>query len=248
MRSSAPWILPDWPAPPRVRALTTTRFGGVSLSPFDSLNLAQHVGDRPESVAANRNWLKNKMGLLNEPLWLHQGHGTRVVAACVGSAPVEADGAYTGIAGPVCAVLTADCLPVLLCARSGAAVAVAHAGWRGLAAGVVEAAVGGLHSIGETQLMAWLGPAIGPLAYVVGDEVRTAFVGRDARAAEAFTPAVGNGWHADLYRLARQRLLDCGVEQIFGGGFCTHTDHHRFYSFRRDGNTGRMASMIWLQA
>ncbi|MEE8429439.1 MAG: peptidoglycan editing factor PgeF [Gammaproteobacteria bacterium] len=242
------WIIPDWPAPPCVRALTTTRIGGISVSPFDTLNMARHVGDRAGSVAANRQWLHDSVGLSAQPRWLRQAHGNQIVDAGVVSAPVEADGSYTRAADTVCVVLTADCLPLLLCERFGAAVAVAHAGWRGMAAGVVEAAVASLAPVAPDQLMAWLGPAIGPIAFVVKDEVRATFLAKDVAAAEAFHPVAGDRWQADLYQLARQRLVACGVGGIHGGGFCTYTDEKRFYSFRRNKTTGRMATLIWIQS
>jgi YfiH family protein len=210
------------------------------------MNPADHVGDDPDAVQANRVRLGEALQLPASPVWLQQVHGTRVVDAASITGPVEADGAFAGQPGVVCAVLTADCLPVLLCDRHGNRVAVVHAGWRGLAAGVVEQAVAAMQVPGDSVL-AWLGPAIGARAYVVGDEVRDAFVGHAARARDAFRPAASGGWHADLYRLARQRLATCGVEAVFGGGFCTFTDDRRFYSYRRDGVTGRMASLIWLE-
>jgi len=240
------WIIPDWPVPELVRAVTTTRQGGVSQGPWTSMNPADHVGDDLDAVQANRARLEEGLQLPASPLWLQQVHGTRVVDAAGVAGPVEADGAFAGRAGVVCAVLTADCLPVLLCDRNGTRVAAAHAGWRGLAAGVVEHTVAALQVPGDSVL-AWLGPAIGAGAYVVGDEVRDAFVGHAAGAQAAFHPAASGGWHADLYRLARQRLAACGVKAVHGGGFCTFTDEQRFYSYRRDGVTGRMASLIWLE-
>ncbi len=240
------WIIPDWPAPERVRAVTTTRRGGVSQDPWTSMNPADHVGDDLDAVQANRARLEDGLQLPASPLWLQQVHGTRVVDAAGTSGPVEADGAFAGRTGVVCAVLTADCLPVLLCDPNGTRVAAAHAGWRGLAAGVVEQAVAALQVPGP-ELLAWLGPAIGAEAYVVGDEVRTAFMKHDPGARDAFRPAASGGWHADLYRLARQRLAACGVKAVHGGGFCTFTDDRRFYSYRRDGVTGRMASLIWIE-
>jgi len=211
------------------------------------LNLAQHVGDQPQSVNSNRAWLKKAVKLPSEPRWLRQVHGTKVLEADRIQAVEEADGSYSRNTGQVCVVLTADCLPILLCEQTGAAVAVVHAGWRGLAAGVVEAAVNALTPVAPGQLMAWLGPSIGPAAFVVGDEVRSGFIERNEIAAEAFRPAVGKGWHADLSQLARQRLMGCGVRHVYGGGFCTYTDHRQFFSYRRDGTTGRMATLIWIQ-
>jgi len=237
-------IHPRWPAPPSVRALSTTRSGGVSRAPFDHLNLALHVGDDPEAVAENRRRLACHAGLPEAPRWLEQVHGTRVLRA--EEADCRADGRYSNRPGEVCAVLTADCLPVLLCDRAGREVAAVHAGWRGLLEGVVEAALDCFQAP-PSAIMAWLGPAIGPTAFEVGDEVRGAFVARDPGAADAFRPA-GGRWLADLYRLARRRLAARGVTAVHGSGFCTHDDPRRFYSYRRDGRTGRMASLIWLES
>jgi len=240
------WIVPDWPAPANVYAACTTRRGGVSQGPYAGMNPADHVGDAAAAVAANRRRLVQVLDLPAAPVWLRQVHGTRVIdAAAAGLAP-EADAAFSRRPGVVCAVLTADCLPLLLCDRAGTVVAAVHAGWRGLAAGVVERSVAAL-DIAPGQVLAWLGPAIGPAAYTVGDEVREAFIGHDPQAAAAFAPAPGGGWRADLYRLARQRLAACGVSDIWGGGRCTFTEARDFYSYRRDGVTGRMASLIWLE-
>jgi YfiH family protein len=243
------FIWPDWPVPARVKAVTTTRRGGVSQAPFDTLNLATHVGDDPTAVAANRSALVEALGLSNEPCWLEQVHGTGVAALHemnLTSMPPKADASTTMTPGQVCAVLTADCLPVLFCDRAGTQVAAAHAGWRGLAAGVLEAAVAAME-VPTQDIFAWLGPAIGPAAFEVGDEVRQAFVDRDQGAAETFLPQGQGHWLADIYRLARQRLQAIGVNTVFGGGLCTYQDSTRFYSYRRDGVTGRMASVIWLE-
>jgi purine-nucleoside/S-methyl-5'-thioadenosine phosphorylase / adenosine deaminase len=243
---SRDWIIPRWPAPEQVRAISTTRHGGVSSPPYDTLNLAEHVGDEAGAVAANRERLAQVMRLPARPAWLQQVHGIQVVNAAGVTAPVAADAAYALEPGLICAVLTADCLPVLLCDRGGRAVAAAHAGWRGLAAGVIEQTIAALPVPGG-ELMAWLGPAISAEAYRVGEEVRETFVIHDPAAETAFRPAAGGGWHADLYRLARQRLRSHDVTAVHGGGFCTWQDPVRFYSYRRDGVTGRMASLIWLQ-
>jgi YfiH family protein len=243
---SSEWISPRWPAPERVRAVSTTRHGGTSRPPYDTLNLAEHVGDEAVAVAANRNQLRQALQLPAMPAWLQQVHGVQVVNAAGVTAPVAADAAYALEAGVVCAVLTADCLPVLLCDRGARAVAAAHAGWRGLAAGVIEQTIAAMPVPGG-ELMAWLGPAISAAAYVVGEEVRDTFLSHDPAAVTAFRPAADGGWHADLYRLARQRLQSQGVTEVHGGGFCTWEDPLRFYSYRRDGVTGRMASLIWLQ-
>ncbi len=235
-------IVPGWPAPPNVQALCTTRSGGCSEGSYAGLNLAAHVGDSPVAVAANRQQLRRLLPAM--PLWLNQVHGARCVAADAAWNGVRADASVAHTAGVVCAILTADCLPLLLCDDQGTAVAAVHAGWRGLAAGVIEAAVLAMHVPGK-HLLAWLGPAIGPEAYEVGSDVREAFLADDQNAASAFRPR-GEKWLCDLYALARRRLAAVGVEQVFGGGLCTFTDAARFYSFRRDGAAGRMASVIWL--
>ncbi len=242
---SGSWIAPDWPAPPGVRAISTTRIGGYSDRPYQGLNLASHVGDRVETVVANRAWLCNTLGLPAEPLWLRQVHGKRVVTADAAAGEPEADASFAGQPGVVCAVLTADCLPLLLCDRQGTRVGAAHAGWRGLAAGIIEATMDAMDRAG-TELMAWLGPAIGPDAFEIGAEVRQTFVAHDRRAAEAFRRTASERWLADIYELARQRLAARGVAAVYGGGECTMSDAARFYSYRRDGTTGRMASLIWL--
>ena len=240
------WIVPDWPVTAAVRAVTTTRQGGVSKGSYASMNPANHVDDDPAAVSANRKILQQALGLPAQPLWLQQVHGTTVVNAAAASGTTQADAAYSTQAGVVCAVLTADCLPVLLADSSGRCVAAVHAGWRGLLAGVIEQAVSAMgHPAGD--LLAWLGPAIGPAAFQVGDEVRAAFVARDALAAGAFRQEVDGKWLADLYLLARQRLAGCGVNTVYGGGYCSYTDAERFYSYRRDGTTGRMATLIWLE-
>ncbi|MDD3352736.1 peptidoglycan editing factor PgeF [Zoogloea sp.] len=239
------FISPDWPAPVRVRALSTTRAGGVSQAPYASLNLGTHVGDRPEAVAENRRLLAAHLPA--EPCWLNQVHGARVVDAAGPGGLPDADAAFARETGQVCAVMTADCLPVLLCDRSGQVVAAAHAGWRGLHGGVLEATVGAM-AVPSSQILAWLGPAIGPDAFEVGEEVRARFMALDPASAKAFRPAPAHGkWMADLYLLARQRLAALGVSAVHGGGACTVSDAQRFFSYRRDGTTGRMASLIWLE-
>ncbi|NIR30735.1 MAG: peptidoglycan editing factor PgeF [Gammaproteobacteria bacterium] len=246
-RDAAPHILPQWPAPRRVRAATTTRSGGYSEPPYHRANLALDVGDDPRAVSANRTHLVRTLHLPEKPRWLHQVHGTRVVAADAATEPVPADACISRRPGQVCAVLTADCLPVLLCDRSATCVAAAHAGWRGLSAGVLEATVGAL-GCAPADVLAWLGPAIGPDAYQVGPEVREAFVAVDPGAATAFAPCSHGRWLADLYALARQRLGRAGVTDIQGGGACTFHEVQRFFSYRRDGRrTGRMATLIWLE-
>lgn len=234
-------LLPNWPAPPNVRACTTTRDGGVSLGPYASLNLGDHVGDDPAAVAENRARLRRELALPAEPLWLTQVHGI-VVAEGQGGC---ADASVAFGPGTVCTVMTADCLPLLLCDRAGTRVAAVHAGWRGLLAGVIEATVTRL-GVPGTEVLVWLGPAIGPDAFEVGAEVRAAFVAEDAAVAAAFTPSPAGRWLADIYALARLRLARCGVTAVYGGELCTWSDAARFYSYRRDGVTGRMASLIWL--
>jgi len=237
-------ILPDWPAPANVRALQTTRRGGFSCTPYDTLNLGMHVGDDALAVAANRQLLN--AWVPSEPVWLEQVHGTQVVSAEQAGCLPRADGCIARRPGAVCAVMTADCLPLLLCDRAGSVVAAVHAGWRGLAAGVIEAAVAAM-ACPPPELMAWLGPAIGPLAFEVGEEVRAAFVAHQTEAAASFTPHAAGKWLADIYGLARLRLYAAGVRSIHGGGLCTYTDAAQFYSYRRDGATGRMATLIWLE-
>jgi hypothetical protein len=237
---------PEWPAPPRVRAAITTRAGGVSAAPWHSLNLADHVGDDPDRVAENRRRLREHGRLPAEPFWLQQVHGCDVADAGAAGAVCVADAAVATQPGAVCAVLTADCLPVLFCSRGGDWVAAAHAGWRGLAAGVLEQAVARAPAP-AADLLAWLGPAIGPAAFEVGSEVRDAFLADDPGAAECFVASPAGRWLADLYGLARRRLARGGVGWVGGGGLCTFTDAGRFFSFRRDGTTGRMASLIWLE-
>lgn len=240
------WITPDWPAPRNVRALFTTRNGGVSLGNYASLNLGDHVGDEPSAVAHNRALLRSV--LPGEPRWLKQVHGAVPIQVDDVGGVVEGDAAFSSRAGTVCAVLVADCLPVLLCDRTGSVVGVAHAGWRGLAAGVIERTAISMGSQ-QTPLLAWLGPAIGPNRFEVGEEVREAFIEHDQNAALAFAPHAHGKWLADLYLLARQRLAAVGVTEVYGGGECTFSDPARFFSHRRDGktgNTGRMAGLIWL--
>jgi YfiH family protein len=238
------FLRPDWDLPVRVRAAMTTRAGGVSPAPYDSFNLATHVGDRMDAVTENRRRLREALALPAEPAWLEQVHGTGV-AALPKPASGPADAAVTFTRGPVCAVLVADCLPVFLASRAGDRVGIAHAGWRGLAAGVVEATIAALECAAR-DLVAWLGPSIGPAAFEVGDEVREAFIVRDAGADAAFRRGRAGRWLADLPALARRRLRAAGVDRVTGGGHCTVTDAARFYSYRRDGATGRMAALAWL--
>lgn len=241
------WLVPEWPVPPWVRACTTTRDGGVSAGSFASLNLAEHVGDDPSHVTENRRRLLAALHLSTMPLWLQQVHGVVAVDAATVKPGCAADASFVSSPGAACAVLTADCLPVLLCDSGGTRVAAVHAGWRGLLGGVIENTVRALHCPGP-QLLAWLGPAIGPLAFEVGDDVRDAFLAEDPQAAVAFEPSPAGRWLADIYMLARQRLRRVHVTAVYGGHWCTVNDGRRFYSYRRDGVTGRMASLIWLES
>lgn len=244
--SAAPhpeWIVPDWPAPGHVRALVTTRSGGVSTGAYESLNLGARVGDDPAHLARNRAILRRCLPA--EPAWLRQVHGTAVVDVARAPAETEADGAVTREEQVVCAVLTADCLPVLFCDRDGSAVGIAHAGWRGLAAGILENTVRAMR-MPPDRLIAYIGPGIGAQAYEVGEDVRDAFVRASLGAAAAFSGKSNGKFLADLYFLARSRLAAAGLAEICGGGFCTASEK-RFFSFRRDGITGRMASLIWLE-
>ena len=244
-------VLPaDWPAPAGVHALTTLRGpAGDSAPPFDRFSFGLRNGDDPAAVAANREMLERGLDLPSAPQWLRQVHGTRVVRidapADAGADEPEADAAVTATPGVVLAVLTADCLPVVLCAGDGSEVGAAHAGWRGLAAGVLEATVAAMRAP-PARLLAWLGPAAGPQAYEVGAEVREAFVARDAGADAAFAATRPGHWRVDLYALARRRLQDAGVGRVFGGGLCTISDTARFFSHRRDQRTGRMATLAWM--
>ncbi len=240
------WIVPDWPAPPQVRALITTRAGGASRGVYAGLNLGLNSGDDVDAVAQNRANLRQ--WLPAEPLWLRQVHGISVVDAVAVDASPEADAAFARRPGTVCAALTADCLPLLLCDAAGTTVAAVHAGWRGLCAGVIEQALLAI-DLAPQSMLAYLGPAIGPAAYEVGAEVRDAFVAADPKgdAGSAFVPGKPGKFYADLYALARRRLARSGVAQIYGGSYCTYTERERFYSYRRDGATGRMASLIWME-
>ncbi len=241
------WIVPDWPAPPWVCSVATTRHGGVSADPYSSFNLAEHVGDDPFAVAHNRKFLNERFKLPSPPRWLNQVHGVDVVDAALIKPGCAGDASHSDQSGVVCAVLTADCLPVLLCDRERMHIAAAHAGWRGLAQGVLTNVVAAMQSP-PAQMMAWLGPAIGPSAFEVGDDVYGAFVGQNPAWREGFTPTPAGRWLADLYQLARWQLHKLGVTAVYGGHWCTYSDAQRFYSYRRDGVTGRMASLIWMKS
>jgi YfiH family protein len=237
----------DWPVPPGVHALSTVRHGlGVSTPPFDHFNLGSRCGDNVDAVLENRRQLQAALHLPSPPRWLRQVHGV-AVAVEPGFDEPEADAAVTATPGRVLAILTADCLPVVFASRTGDDIGAAHAGWRGLCAGVLEAAVGAMHTPAQ-QLMAWLGPAAGPQAYEIGEDVFAAFVQRDPAAAAAFVATRPGHWKMDLYALARQRLQAVGVTAVFGGEQCTISDPARFFSHRRDQRGGRIATLVWMQA
>lgn len=238
-------IHPDWPAPSNVRAVFTTRENGFSSGIYQGLNLGSHVGDAADVVELNRRQLQQQLGLHASPLWLTQVHGTDIFIAeeAQFESPV-ADAAVTHTPELALTVMTADCLPVLFCNKAGTVVATAHAGWRGLCAGVLEKTIGAMQ-VAPEDILAWIGPAIGPTAFEVGSEVKAAFVDSAAEAEQAFKPQ-GDKWLADLFMLARQRISASGVTDIYGGDTCTFSDPQRFYSYRRDGQTGRMAGLIWL--
>ncbi|MDR3214378.1 MAG: peptidoglycan editing factor PgeF [Azoarcus sp.] len=246
MTETNAFFAPAWPAPRAVRALVTTRRGGNSKAPYDSFNLGLHVGDDPAAVAANRALLRRHLPA--DPCWLEQVHGVEVARAEDGGqgTAIRADAAVARTAGAVCVVMTADCLPVLFCDDGGTVVAAAHAGWRGLVAGVLEAALAAMATPPE-RIMAWLGPAIGSTAFEVGAEVRDAFLAGDPGAHAAFAERDTPGkWLANLFTLARRRLARAGVSRVYGGGTCTFTGIERFYSYRHEGTTGRFASLVWL--
>ena len=258
------WIIPDWPAPANVRAVSTTRSGGVSKGAYTSFNLGAHVGDDPRAVAENRLFLRSELNLPREPRWLKQIHGARITtigcseyllsptgegARGVETASFEttADAEVTQSSSEACVIMTADCLPVLFCDRAGKIVAAAHCGWRSLAAGILEATVAAMHVL-PAEILAWLGPAIGPDVYQVGDDVRAALTTAHPDAEQAFEPQQPGKWLCDLYLTASQRLRRAGVTHIYGGGFCTYSERERFFSYRRDGECGRMATLIWLES
>jgi polyphenol oxidase len=244
MKLNDTFIHPDWPAPANVKALQTTRLGGISVAPYDTFNLGLHVGDDPVRVNRNRQLLEPL--LPSEPVWLEQVHGTVVANADLADCRVVADACIARHRGAVCVVMTADCLPVLLCDEDGTVVGAAHAGWKGLAAGVIEATVKEM-GVEPHKLMAWLGPAIGPHAFEVGAEVRAIFMAHASEADQAFTPHGAEGkYHADINLLARQRLNVLGITSVFGGTYCTYHQKDKFFSYRRDGVTGRMGTFIWL--
>jgi YfiH family protein len=242
MNGAEHFLFPDWPAPANIHAATTLRTGGVSAGPYASLNPALHVGDDLDAVIQNRRLIREKLALPSEPFWLEQIHSNKIVKAGIEAGLPQADASHTDAPGVVCAVLTADCLPLLLCSSDGQRIAAVHAGWRGLAAGIITHAV---LALGGKDLLAWLGPAIGPDRFEVGEDVRAAFVQKSPDFAEAFKPQAGGKWLADIYRLARIELNALGITSIHGGQFCTVAEPDRFFSYRRDTVTGRMATLIW---
>lgn len=243
-KQNFPIIKPDWPAPPQVKAFTTTRQSGFSVGAYASFNLGLHVDDDLQHVEQNRSLLLRACHLPSEPIWLNQTHSAIVVNA-ENVETSSADAIYSFKPNLVCAILTADCLPILLCDKNAKCVAAIHAGWRGLAAGIIENTVAALN-IPAANIMAWLGPAISSVNYEVGAEVREQFLAHDKNAESAFTP--NKKWQADIYALAKLQLKKCNIQQIYGGDHCTYNQSDLFYSYRRDKITGRMASIIWLQS
>ena len=255
-------IEPEWPAPKGVHSAFTLRTGGVSRSPYDSLNVGAHVGDVAAAVEENRRRVRERLGLPAEPAWLQQVHGVEVAdldaaaearlsPGAEGASPLafgfmRADAAVTPVSRRVCVIQVADCMPVLFAACDGSAVGAAHAGWRGLAGCVLEETVRRL-GVPAHQLIAWLGPTIGQDHFEVGDEVRAAFTSHDPDAASSFEANARGRWQCDLYTLARRRLIALGIRDIFGGGWCTYADADRFFSYRRDGQCGRMAALVWME-
>ena len=236
------WLQPDWPVPSNVHAATTLRTGGVSQGRYASLNPATHVGDNIDSVSQNRQTIQTLLDLPSEPVWLNQIHSNRAVKAIATDTPQQADASYTDKPGVVCAVLTADCLPLLVCTANGTEIAAIHAGWRGLLDGVIDSTIDAMQN---KDALVWLGPAIGQERFEVGAEVRTAFLAKSAEYASAFKQHGQDKWLADIYQLARINLAALGIDKVYGGNFCTVTDKERFYSYRRNKDTGRMATLIW---
>ena len=242
------WIKPNWPVPEKISCISTTRRGGFSKGSFTSLNLGNFVDDTKECVTKNRNVLIKQLSIQQEPNWLEQQHGTDVVQLTLSNNLThKADAAFTTEQNTICVVLTADCLPVLLCDREGKCVVAAHAGWRGLLNGILENTLGAL-PVRKKNLLCWLGPAIGPEKFEVGEDLKHFFVNKFQQHENAFRPSSTGKCLADIYQLARNILVHLGVENIYGGGYCTYTEKDRFYSYRRDGKTGRMATMIWINS
>jgi polyphenol oxidase len=242
MNPNKHWLQPDWPAPSNVHAATTLRTGGVSKGEYASLNPATHVGDNTDSVSQNRQIIKTMLDLPSEPIWLNQTHSNRAVKAIATDTPQQADASYTNQPSVVCTVMTADCLPLLVCSLDGSEIAAIHAGWRGLLDGVIDNTINALKN---RDLLVWLGPAISPVRFEVGNEVRAAYTEKSSEYAPAFKQQSQDKWLANIYQLARINLAAFGINKVYGGNFCTVTDKERFYSYRRDQVTGRMATLIW---
>lgn len=241
------WIEANWPAPAHVHAGTTTRLGGTSSASYDSFNLAEHVGDDRHKVNANRELLRRYLQLPANPVWLRQAHGNHVINARTAARNTTADGSYTDTAGIVCAVLTADCLPLLLCDTRGMEIAAIHIGWRSFSSNIIRNALA-VFSVPPSELMAWLGPCISSNHYEVGNDVRDPCLERSTLFDIAFTPVRDGHWRADLARLAKLELEEHGLDNIYGGEYCTFAEKSLFYSYRREGTTGRMASLIWMDS
>ena len=238
-------IIPDWPAPHWVKAYTTSRIGGFSHAPYNSLNIAIHVGDDLDDVSNNRQLLQKSLHLKKPIIWLNQIHGNNIISADYPINSLEADAIYSRTEKTVCAVQTADCLPLLICCSSSYCVAAIHAGWKGLSAGIIETTIDTL-ALPPNDTLVWLGPAIGPKAFIVGEEVLQTFIDNDPIAISAFQPLGNKQWQASLYKLAQQRLQKLGITTLYGGNYCTFSDKRRFFSYRRDQITGRMLSLIWI--
>ena len=267
MNKTKHWLVPDWPAPANIHAATTLRTGGVSQGIYASLNPAAHVSDSVDRVRQNRQAIREMLDLPDEPVWLEQIHSNRAVQAVKRASLQQADASYTNESGVVCAVMTADCLPLLVCSTDGTQVAAIHAGWRGLLAGVISNTVDAMlppFSKGEASqfhktdlssllckrgarrdFLVWFGPAIGPDCFEVGSEVRDAFLEKSQEFNNAFREQGNGKWLADIYRMGRIELAALGITKVYGGKCCTFTEHERFYSYRRDTQTGRMATLIW---
>lgn len=241
------FIKPDWPAPETVKAVTSTRDGGVSVAPFDSFNLGLHVDDEANAVLHNRELLKKQLSLQQDPVWLTQTHSTTIIEATPATALQAADASFTQHKNLTCAVLTADCLPVLMCDKAGTTVAAVHAGWRGLMNGIVEKTIAAL-PCKPKDVLVWLGPAIGPEAFEVGVDVYDSFTSQDPQADAAFIQTEATHWHFNIVTEAKRRLQTVGVIEVYGGDRCTFTEKEHFFSYRRDGVTGRMGSLVWITA
>lgn len=236
------WITADWPAPANINAVTTLRTGGISQGEFSSLNPADHVNDKVQHVLANRQKINAMLSLPAEPVWLRQTHSIQAVCADQVTGIPEADASYTMQSNIVCTVLTADCLPILLCGLQRTSIAAIHGGWRGLLNGIIGST---LCKMPGGEFMAWLGPAISAQSFEVGDDVRNAFINKSGQFTAAFTDHADGKYLADIYQLARILLNNAGIQQIYGGQYCTVRESERFFSYRRDGLTGRMATMVW---